>query len=220
MSQRKYPFLLSSRMRFADVRGRGVYAGWPDENNAIFIHIPKTAGTSVSRTLGIVEARHANWEEYHYANPRKFSKYYKFAFVRNPWDRLVSAYSYLRQGGNSEADRRFSESVLSNFQDFRHFVIDGLHLDEVRSWVHFRPQVSFICRGNGELVVDRVFRFEKIEEHALDLSKKLFGEERKIEKINVSDREGYESYFDAVTSNLVSEYYRKDIEMFKYRFKG
>ena len=46
--------LFFSRQRVADLFGRGVYAGWSNANRAIFIHVPKTAGTSVARTnMGI-----------------------------------------------------------------------------------------------------------------------------------------------------------------------
>ena len=39
------------RMRLADLRGRGVYAGYPNRHRCIFIHIPKNGGTSIAHSL-------------------------------------------------------------------------------------------------------------------------------------------------------------------------
>ena len=87
------------RMRIADLRGRGVYRGYPDEHRCVFIHIPKAAGTSLTKTLFAAPSRHLQYTEYERANPKKFKKYFKFTFVRNPYDRLFSAYSFLKKGG-------------------------------------------------------------------------------------------------------------------------
>ena len=91
--------ILKMRCRLADLRGRGVYAGWPNENQAIFIHLPKTAGTSISKALGLVTSRHVPAEDYYVSNPNKFSRFFKFAFVRNPHVRLLSSHTFLRDGG-------------------------------------------------------------------------------------------------------------------------
>ena len=66
----------------------------------IFFHIPKTAGLSLSaalfgnRGLGHIDVRTARI----LFGERRFSSFFKFCFVRNPWDRLVSAYHYLHAG--------------------------------------------------------------------------------------------------------------------------
>src|ERR1700746_1966012 len=86
------------RQRLADLRGRGVYAGYPNRFRCIFIHIPKTAGSSVVEVLFGERSRHIPYFEYEQANPGKFRRYFKFSFVRNPWDRLVFSYFFLRAG--------------------------------------------------------------------------------------------------------------------------
>lgn len=56
------------------------------EYNAIFIHIPKTAGSSIQEALG-----HGGHETiHHYMEQEGFNRAFKFAFVRNPWDRFIS----------------------------------------------------------------------------------------------------------------------------------
>jgi hypothetical protein len=89
-----YSKLLKWRMRLADLRGRGAYAGYPNRHRCIFIHIPKTAGASIALSLFNEPPRHVHYRDFEIANPDKFRRYFKFAFVRNPWDRLVSSYFY------------------------------------------------------------------------------------------------------------------------------
>ena len=133
------------RYRVMDLRGRGVYSQFADEFRCIFIHIPKTAGTSVSETLFGRASRHVPYFEYERANPWKFRRYFKFAFVRNPWDRLVSTYFFLHKGGMNEADRRWAAQHIPAYPDFDTFVRDWVTPGNVRSWVHFLPQHYFIC---------------------------------------------------------------------------
>ena len=110
-----------------DLRGRGVYSGYPNQYKCIFIHIPKAAGTAVTQALFGPVSRHVPYFEYEKANPRKFKRYFKFAFVRNPWDRLVSTYFFLKRGGLNEMDRQWAEKNLSVFDNFDSFV---------RGWVN------------------------------------------------------------------------------------
>ena len=64
-------------------------------NRCIFIHIPKVAGTSILRALGAPERPrvHLAWYVYYHANKNRFEKYFKFAFVRNPWGRAHPTYN-------------------------------------------------------------------------------------------------------------------------------
>src|SRR5258708_2253062 len=103
---------LRLRQRVADLRGRGIYAGYPNRCRCIFIHIPKPGGSSMAAALFGEASRHVPYFEYEQANPRKFRQFFKFAFVRNPWDRLVSTYWFLRKGGVNEQDRRWAEQNL------------------------------------------------------------------------------------------------------------
>ena len=156
-------FIQRLRCRVADARGRGVYAGWSNCNEAIFVHLPKTAGTSVSEALGIRGSRHVPAEAYRIANPKKFTSFFKFAFVRNPYDRLVSSYAFLAAGGMNDDDARFAAANVQPYESFEHFVIEGLDKrSEIRDWVHFRQQTTFICDAQGRNQMDFTGRFEKL----------------------------------------------------------
>src|SRR5690242_8686296 len=68
--------------------------------NSIFVHVPKAAGVSIARALyGDLGMGHMTLAEYRTVfRQRAFDKMFKFAFVRNPFDRLHSAYHFLRAG--------------------------------------------------------------------------------------------------------------------------
>ena len=110
-----FPPLTTLRSRLADLRGRGVYQGWPDEHQVIFIHIPKAAGTSVARALFGAASRHVPYGEYERATPDKFRRYFKFSFVRNPWDRKVSLYHYVRKTPSHPAHESLMGLTFAEF---------------------------------------------------------------------------------------------------------
>lgn len=203
------------RYRLMDIRGRGVYAHHANRCNCIFIHIPKSAGTSVARALFDAQSRHVRYLEYEKANPWKFRRYFKFTFVRNPWDRLVSTFFFLKSGGLNPLDAAFAEQYLSHYCDFSDFVMQGLNSDEVQHWVHFRPQSWFVCDPGGNLKVDFVGHFETLSEDFGYVARRL-GLDRALPRSNASNHQHYRTYYDEKTWSVVAKTYQSDIELFGY----
>lgn len=137
----------------------------------IFVHVPKTGGQSIEymflkehglswteraplllghntdRSKGPLKLAHLTAEEYvsrGHVTQSDFDCYYKFAFVRDPWERAVSFYKYL--------------PVASSFADFVRETLAEGQLTR-RKWF-IRPQVDFVYGRDGELLVDHVARFE------------------------------------------------------------
>ena len=204
------------RMRLADFRGRGVYAGIPDAHRCIFIHIPKTAGSSVAESLFGVASRHVPYTEFLRANPTKFRRYFKFAFVRNPWDRLVSTYFFLQGGGMNELDRDWSQNHLSEFDSFDKFVQRGLQRPDILSWVHFRPQVDFITSRDGKLMVDFVGRFERLADDFALVARRL-GVNAGLRRTNAGAHAPFETVYSPETAAIVGKIYESDAAAFGYR---
>lgn len=205
------------RSRIADLRGRGPYAAYANAHRCIFVHIPKTAGSSVATALFGAPSSHLTAQAYLDANPRKFARFFKFAFVRNPWDRLVSTYAFLRDGGMNAMDRAWASEHLAPYADFDDFVRRGLALEAVRSWVHFRPQTDFICDTDGKVLMDFIGRYEWLDADFAAVAKRL-GRDVTLPVTNVSRRAGYGDYYTPETRELVGRLYRSDVAAFDYGF--
>jgi hypothetical protein len=187
----------------------------------IFVHIPKTAGISIVSSLfgrygapghlalGIYEAVLA---------PSVFSRSVKVAFVRNPWDRLVSAFEFLRAGGANEEDRRWSSAHLQGYADFGDFVRTWLDRRNIWREIHFVPQYSFV-RLRGRCLLDVTAHFETLEEDYAALAVR-FGGAPKLESLNRtgSRSRDYRAYYDPQTTRRVADVYREDIALFGYSF--
>ena len=135
------------------------------EKKCVFFHIPKTGGISISNSLfGDVKWGHRNVNFYklHYGE-KVFNSLYKFCFVRNPYDRLFSAYTFLKEGGINNQDLEFSNSYLQEFISFDEFVLKGLEKEEIINWVHFKPQYTFVCDENDNIVMDFIGKMENLK---------------------------------------------------------
>lgn len=95
---------------------------------------------------------HLTCPEYHklgFVSAEQYRSYYKFAFVRNPWDRAYSIY------------RHFGFQAYMGFEYFLEYVLKR-DLWRKRYWF-VRPQCDFVLDESGEFCVDFVGRFETIE---------------------------------------------------------
>lgn len=191
-----------------------------DEKKCIFVHVPKCAGISVARSLfGCDGGLHATVRQYQVIFPyREFQEYFKFTFVRNPWDRVVSAYFFLKQGGMTELDRRFAERHLSPYSDFDSFVREGLGSGPVRGFFHFRSQLEYLKDRRGGIPIDFIGYFENIQEDFAGIAHRL-GVEAELKKENVTHkRKPYTEYYTPETIEIVGNLYREDIEALGYTF--
>jgi hypothetical protein len=191
-------------------------------HNCLFIHIPKSAGVAVSTGLfGDRTSSHATILDYALAfDEREFDSLFKFTFVRNPWDRLVSAYLFLKQGGVHASDQLWSDRHLSSYGDFEHFVKGWVRKGNVEASLHFRPQVRFLCRPFSlRPLVDFVGYFENLPNDFASVAERL-GINGTLAKLNetANKRNDYKGYYSATTRDIVSEVYRDDIAVFGYNF--
>ncbi|WP_158774349.1 sulfotransferase family 2 domain-containing protein [Cobetia sp. L2A1] len=137
------------------------------KHKCIFVHIPKAAGTSVLAALGKTQEKgrdHISWQTYKKCSSRKFNAYFKFSFVRNPYDRALSAYRYILSGGNQGAQDLSVAQEIAQYSSFDDFVERALWKGAFRSHLLFLPQSSFIMDANEVLMVDFLGYFETLEE--------------------------------------------------------
>jgi len=194
----------------------------------IFIHIPKTAGTSFGRTL--FEERdpsvsHTDAFYYQIFEPKLFKEYFKFAIVRNPWDRLYSNYNYFKkndsfQKTNTIAGKNFV-SEYESFTDFLNALENPELVEKMFSIYHFRPQYEFICDYQLNLLIDYLGYFETLNEDFEKIVTRLNRPELKLPYLNPSKKTN--NYRDAYTEKgkeIVKKLYPQDIQLFGYSFEG
>ncbi|SKA77201.1 Sulfotransferase family protein [Prosthecobacter debontii] len=188
---------------------------------AMFVHVPKAAGTSIENTLLKYDSLsicggHTTAVGYRRAYPDHFETYYKFSVVRHPVDRFLSAYSYLISRPINEG---LANRVVHECGDIQSFIDKALSdpavLDRI---VHFLPQKKFICDGDGRILVDSVFRFEKLDEAWLEISTRLGFDYQPLLKLNPSPRLDDRDGLAARIHDLMQRVYRDDFSIFQYEF--
>ena len=139
-----------------------------------------------------------------------FESAFKFCFVRNPWDRLVSLFFY------RGLDKKY-ESFKQFCLDFKDQKIEPVGLFNSKLNSQFNDQASWIVGGNGRLLVDFIGRYERLSD---DFSKvcKILGIRKKLPHRNKTDHDHYRKYYDPETLDIVKRKYKRDIDLFGYDF--
>jgi hypothetical protein len=151
--------------------------------------------------------------------PLKFDHYFKFAFVRNPWDRLVSTFFYLENDGACGDDPLKKASWIDPAGgDFTRFVKDVLSsdFDSLYKPNHLLPQHVWFVE-DGELMVDFVGRYESLQADWAQLAPKL-NAKAELPVFNRSQHKHYTEYYDDEMVEIVANIYQQDIELFDYQY--
>lgn len=197
-----------------------------DQNQCIFVHIPKAAGVSICSSLfGNLAGGHTTIQSYQFIfSENEFDRYFKFTFVRNPWDRVFSAYNFLKKGGMNEQDRKWSAENIAAYGSFEDFVKGWLNTSNINKYVHFVPQYKFLCTPNDDkLLVDFLGFFENIQDDfeyiknklALDDNLAVLHENKTTSNNKQLD---YRDFYTNETREIVAAVYKKDIELLGYNF--
>ena len=190
-----------------------------DYYKCIYVHIPKTGGISINDALwGNPGGVHKSIGEYaRIFSPQTLEDYFKFTFVRNPWDRLVSAYVFMKSGGQHAADASWAQAHLDGLDDFDSFVRHWVSSQNIYRGIHFIPQADFL-KLHGTLAIDFIGRMENIEADFDTVKRQLGLNEAQLAHKNKSARRDYREYYTAKSISIVEEVYREDVELFEYSF--
>jgi len=206
---------------------------------AVYIDIAKVASSSIksylSAALGIAETSD-NPHETDFPRPlnseptghRLYPGFYTFAFVRNPWDRLVSCYRD-KIAGEVQGYTAFADNGVANclarfdafsadmsFIDFAHAVasIPDQQADE-----HFRSQADYLTNARGSLAVDFVGRYETLNADFARIVKQLgLPEEFELPRLQAASPANYADFYTLETRELIGERYARDIALFSFSF--
>ena len=180
----------------------------------IFIHVPRTGGTSIEyqgfkRQLGVDEKfKHLSLTKTKkQITKQQFSEYFKFSFVRNPWDLMISKYcaNYYRKIGHQT-----DKSLLYFLENFY------IPANEAGVTFHdyFNPeQMDFVGRFET--------RAKDLEYISSKIKQKLdpgFSVAEKEVQRSCREKKHYTEYYDDETRKIVAERYARDIEYFGYKF--
>lgn len=133
---------------------------------------------------------------------------FKFAFVRNPWARLVSRHQYLIAHPENRHHRR---AVRLGFPAFVR--------DEIRRNRRHSHQVGYLCDRSGSPLLDFVGRFEELGRDFGEVCRRI-GVEAALPHLNASVRGDYRSFYDAALREEVGRHFARDCELFGYDFDG
>ncbi|EAH6868293.1 alpha-2,3-sialyltransferase [Campylobacter lari] len=198
-----------------------MFKDFHDKYKCVFIHVPKVAGSSIERVIYQTDrwlVGHVKASDYVKLDRNKFESYFSFGFVRNPYDRMVSAYHYLRSGGGNLVDETWAKENIYKYNSFEEFVLNLQNNDErikILSWMHFVPQYKYLCDNDKNILVSFIGKFEKLDE---DFKKILNILNRKdsLVHVNKSKHYAYKDYYNYETYKIIREIYKNDFEIFDY----
>ncbi|MEM7167109.1 MAG: sulfotransferase family 2 domain-containing protein [Planctomycetota bacterium] len=188
-------------------------------HRTIFVHVPKTGGVSISRALfGHLGGGHTTAATYQRLLGSHYDRYFRFAFVRNPWDRIYSAYCFLCDGGFDPADEQWAVAHEEQLQSFESFVMEWLTPLTMEKKLHFLPQSHFLKNRAGVVDLDFLGRFEQLEEGFAEVCSQL-DVTATLRHHNASRRDSeYRDAYSIPMRNRIAELYAEDVDRFDYEF--
>ena len=196
------------------------------EHKAIFIHIPKNAGSSIELSMGMqfgdmhqtlwgvfahrIVLQHLTAAELkdNYVSRDIWDSYLKFAVVRNPWSKAVSEYNWYTRYGPTVPFYEWVRSLAARLK-----ANSCIHIEE---FGHNVEQYKFICEE--KLLVDEVLYFENISLDFSCLCKRMnwnvsLGHTDTTKSLSSLD---FREYYCEESAEIIGEVYKKDIEIFDY----
>jgi hypothetical protein len=176
------------------------------EHKCIFIHIPRTGGTSIEVAFIGTDIFKVNPNEKHItASEAKklyepyWNSYFKFSIVRNPFDRVISLYHFKAFKDINILNNKSLEYFINNYKPYPH-----------------EPNPCD-CKNIIDEDLDFIGRFENLKDDFKIICKTL-NCDLKLPIINRTQHQHYSKYYDENTKIIIEELYKDDIEKYNYDF--
>lgn len=134
----------------------------------------------------------------------QWDSYFKFAFVRDPFDRFVSTCFFLNRRAVN-----FRATAIA-------FMKEAIRRPRFRKRALGRPQADMLIDGAGELALDYVGRYETLQESFAHICGEIGIPPSELFRTNASQHEAFASYYDEELIELIGEFYRDDLQLFGY----
>lgn len=199
----------------------------------IFIHIPRTGGSTITAALPGDNHRERGFDHWHidatYLKNKisNFDEYFTFSFVRNPWDRLYSEYSYNKRYIEKLKLRdTYIPNGVNFFEecDFKTWLLDRKTWQAWDKQKYYKPiqlqtQLGYLS-VDGKVVISKFAKFENLQteyKDICDILKLMPVSLKKLEpsKIRVAD---YRQAYDQEMIDFVHEKHIEDVTFFDYSF--
>jgi hypothetical protein len=203
------------------------------EKGFLMIHVPKTGGTSIAKAVDpwIIHAPTDKWNKiisrlHLRKDPAKFllrvhgdlryackvlppgltESLFKFAFVRNPWDRLVSEYSFV-----------LDREIHPRNKEVRELGSFGNYLRYENQRARGRSQADMLRNSSGQVGVDFVGRFENLSKDFDEVARRI-GVQVSLPHLNRTRHRDFREYYDPKARDYVAKHWKDEIELFGYEF--
>lgn len=200
-----------------------------NEHKFIFVHIPKNSGTALSKhvhykypksklLMGVdhdtgIDRMHLYCDVFDkyvkkYVND-DYKKYIRFCIIRNPYNKLYSAW------------RSFSYKYgYKNINDFIKYKLTKEHIydDDNRNGnakAHYRPQYTYICDSNNQITIDYILFYESLNRDIAEFNVLTGLDIPRYANTNVN--KSYLANYNAESISKINVLYKRDFELFGYK---
>ncbi len=201
------------------------------DSESVFIHIPKSAGVSFSVGLYGIALGHHSAHEYYTNNKSQWNNLFSFTVVRNPLDRFLSAYNFLKNGGINKYDKKFCYNYKLNETNINIFIekfFKEMNLKFIKPYIHFIPQHKFILHKRKRYsLISKIYKFENLESEYTSIINDIKLKNSKfnplVKMLPSINKTKYnlaqQTYKDEITEDnirKIKDFYYLDYQMFGY----
>lgn len=205
------------------------------DKKCLYIGVSKAGNTSIKAVIysmpdmgdyrNVHKAVHQESGRAKISSLKDYEDYFKFTFVRNPFDRLVSCYENKLHSDKESVGVTIKELIYDRYLmgylhkdlGFANFAKKVCRIPDKYADRHFVSQTFQMLREDGSLIPDYVGKFENFSEDFEYVREKFDLQPLPHYNKTKKERKNWMDYYDLETARLVYERYKKDIEMFGYQ---
>ena len=201
----------------------------------LFVSVPKTG------TVSMLKALHPYGDVFNTPNPfsplylhnkaEKIKKlfiengwnwdeYFKFGFVRNPWDSLVSQYFYkINFAERQKTNAPYNKLFMLHCKKFKYLCKD-FNSAVISNMLTTTNQKNWVFDDKNKNLLNFIGRFENMDQDFKTACEKINLPQIELKRFNRTTHENYKTYYTEETIKIIEEKFKEDIRIFNYKFDG